>query len=787
MNWTLLLAIVLSAVPLNAAIVTVFNTADSGPGSLRNAIAQANATLEADTVVFDPGIEGTTIVLTSGQIDVTNSLTIAAPATNRLTVDGNRSSRLFYFAPGLTNQIFNLRISGGNASSERGGAMVNDHSFLTLSNVVIEGNSARRGGAIFNDGIFPGSATLVIQRSTLRNNSSSNIGGCIFNRGVASSATVTIQDSTLSGNTAGLFPGGVIANNGETGGDARVTILNSTLSGNSARTGSVIDNVANTSSPGSAPVTILNTTLKGNSGEGPAINNIGGVVAIGHTILSHGSGQGIYAPSSTFGGTVTNLGYNLSDHSSGSEFATVVTTLALAPLAANGGPTLTHALLSGSPAINAGDPNFVTNLSSLFADQRGEGFHRIRGGRIDIGAFESPFMPTKISLIAQPTPSPYGQEVTFTATVRAVPENEGSPDGVVTFFINGTPVTRTVDSNQQAILKRADLLAGNYAVSAVYTGTNAFLSSTSAPISHLVIPATTTTTIESSSNPSAVGQQVTFVYRVTAEGVASNQINGDLEMTINGTNPFPSALTVVDGVARFATLDFLAGNHVVAATYFGNANLSPSSGTVTQTVFNLSHPTIANFGAIDKTSQRFRQTSLMQQIITVSNITVEPFSAIRINILLSAADKTANTRVYNASGTNSQGNPYLQHNFGVFPGDSVTFTVEYYVPDRVTLPDPTFTIELAQQQNLPLAEGTPQAVRRQMVLAPDNAILLEVLTQAGAIYHVHYSTDMTTWKAAQPAITGTGYAVQWIDNGPPKTESHPVLQSTRYYQVIKAD
>ena len=61
----------------------------------------------------------------------------------------------------------------------------------------------------------------------------------------------------------------------------------------------------------------------------------------------------------------------------------------LGPLANNGGPTLTHALLPGSPAINAGDPAAMAGLDGIpLYDQRGEGFDRVAGGRIDIGAFE---------------------------------------------------------------------------------------------------------------------------------------------------------------------------------------------------------------------------------------------------------------------------------------------------------------------------------------------------------------------------------------------------------------
>src|SRR5207245_4040288 len=98
-------------------------------------------------------------------------------------------------------------------------------------------------------------------------------------------------------------------------------------------------------------------------------------------------------------GTIVSLGYNLSSDAGGG-FLTATgdqinTDPMLGPLQDNGGPTLTHALLIGSPAINAGDPSFTPPPDF---DQRGPGFPRVVGGRLDIGAFEAP-MPSVITRI----------------------------------------------------------------------------------------------------------------------------------------------------------------------------------------------------------------------------------------------------------------------------------------------------------------------------------------------------------------------------------------------------
>ena len=108
-----------------------------------------------------------------------------------------------------------------------------------------------------------------------------------------------------------------------------------------------------------------------------------GALTIGHTLLAKGTnGTNL----SIFGGSVTNLGFNLSDDDSGTSFFIPnAGNLRLGPLANNGGPTLTHALLPGSPAIDAG-----TNMAQndLLYDQRGPGFRRLVHGRMDIGAYE---------------------------------------------------------------------------------------------------------------------------------------------------------------------------------------------------------------------------------------------------------------------------------------------------------------------------------------------------------------------------------------------------------------
>src|SRR5439155_14743800 len=120
-----------------------------------------------------------------------------------------------------------------------------------------------------------------------------------------------------------------------------------------------------------------------------------------NTIFNAGaSGENILSPS----GTVTSHGYNLSSDAAGGDGTTGPggllnapgdirnTNPLLGPLQNNGGPTMTHALLVHSPAINAGDPSFspyAFNPPLLYDQRDGPGFPRVFNGRVDIGAFES--------------------------------------------------------------------------------------------------------------------------------------------------------------------------------------------------------------------------------------------------------------------------------------------------------------------------------------------------------------------------------------------------------------
>ncbi|PYI97720.1 MAG: hypothetical protein DMF00_13395 [Verrucomicrobia bacterium] len=367
---TFLSALCLIALSTQAATITVINTNDSGAGSLRQALADTN---DGDTIDF--AVTGT-ITLTTDELLVDKSITISGPGSDNLTVDGNHASRVFHVSSGVTATVAGLSITNGGEVPGAGGGIYNDHSTLAIDHCTVSGNHGSVGGGVYNDG-YSGTATLTVTNSTFSGNSvaapySVGSGGGIYNNGSYGSATLTVANSTFSGNSAGYLDygwGGAIYNDGSLG-SATLTLNNSTFSGNSA------------------------------GYHGGGIYNGSGMVTIRHTILNAGAwGENL----SNAYGSVSSLGYNLSsDNGGGFLTATgdqINTDPMLGPLQDNGGSTFTHELLSGSPAINAGDPSFTPPPDY---DQRGPGFPRVVNGRIDIGAFEEVQAPIYAAQVQQP-------------------------------------------------------------------------------------------------------------------------------------------------------------------------------------------------------------------------------------------------------------------------------------------------------------------------------------------------------------------------------------------------
>src|SRR5262249_45076447 len=144
----------------------VENLADSGLGSLRQAILNANALPGADVIDFAPAARDGTITLTNGELSITDDLTIDGPGADRLAVSGNDASRVLRIGSGVTVGIDDLAITRGRA--DNGGGVWNAGGILSLSRVIVSQNQAlgapgnlAQGGGVFNQG-----GALTVDHST---------------------------------------------------------------------------------------------------------------------------------------------------------------------------------------------------------------------------------------------------------------------------------------------------------------------------------------------------------------------------------------------------------------------------------------------------------------------------------------------------------------------------------------------------------------------------------------------------------------------------------------------
>ncbi len=272
------------------ATFTVTNTNNSGAGSLRQEILDANALIGKDIInfggLFNDGLAHT-ISLTGSSLNITDDLTIQGTNANLLTIKDNSASRVFDIASGITSAITGLTITNSYNGTAGGGAISNEGVF-TLNNSIISGNTAQFGGGIYNTG------SLTVNHSTISGNTA-QFGGGINNRG-----QTTVNYSSIAGND-GDFGGGIISGSfsGNSSSNISLTVNYSNISDNQASNlGGGIEN-------GDSNGTVNHSTISNNKvtpgGEG------GGIFNNGTLTLSYSSISGNSAPLGT-GGGIFNYG-----------------------------------------------------------------------------------------------------------------------------------------------------------------------------------------------------------------------------------------------------------------------------------------------------------------------------------------------------------------------------------------------------------------------------------------------------------------------------------------------
>ncbi|MEH2134352.1 MAG: hypothetical protein V7K86_27825 [Nostoc sp.] len=276
---------------------TVTNTNNSGAGSLRQAVLDANALTGKDIInfsgLFTDGLAHT-ISLNGSGLSITDNLTIEGTNPSLLTIKDDSADRVFDIGKGVTAAINGLTINNSYNGLTGGGGISNE-GVLTLSNSIITGNTVyenitdspedllTEGGGIYNTG------SLTVNYSNILANFCPSGGGGIYNTG-----TVNVSNSTISDNVASLgSSGGGIYNTGT------VNVSNSTISDNNG-TG-YGGGIFNGSSDGILRVNYSTITGNGGNGlDGGGICNFGGTVTVSYSTISNNS--------SSFGGGIGNGG-----------------------------------------------------------------------------------------------------------------------------------------------------------------------------------------------------------------------------------------------------------------------------------------------------------------------------------------------------------------------------------------------------------------------------------------------------------------------------------------------
>ncbi|MFY9824167.1 MAG: IPTL-CTERM sorting domain-containing protein, partial [Thermoanaerobaculia bacterium] len=417
------------------ATFTVTNLNDSGAGSLRQAIADAQSAAGPDVITFQPGLTGT-ITLTTGHLRVSDSVSIQGPGQAVVAVNANHASRVFYlYSNFLLSTPSNITISGLTLTGGLqllGGCIFDSKHNLVLDHVTVDANTATsKGGGLFLEGH---GNSLTIMNSVFSGNTAGNAGGAMLlyssgqpiliqdsvisgNQSTGGTgggislykpdADMTIERSTISGNTASGAGGGLFVYNPQTAG---VALRQSTISGNSASQGggAYFYNL-------SGPLVIENSTVSGNqvTGNGgglffyhgpPAGSGLHSSTIASNTAGGNGGGIYLYTGSLPLENTIVAgntagtdddisngkggnfvLDHDLVQDTGGASFTDNGGNIfnqspQLSALGNHGGPTQTMLPAATSPVIDAG------SATSPAVDQRGVA--RPAGAGFDIGAVE---------------------------------------------------------------------------------------------------------------------------------------------------------------------------------------------------------------------------------------------------------------------------------------------------------------------------------------------------------------------------------------------------------------
>ncbi len=377
------------------AVFTVENLNDAGIGTLRQAVLDANTNIGADSIQFLPSLSGNQIFLTSGQMTISDELTIDGESAKYIGVNGNGNNRIFVSNASLTISYLSMDNGSATVAPAIGfGGVVHSTAALVMTDCFLNSGNASAGGGL----LFQSGPTLTLLRCSFGGGAAGSQGGAVLASGTVSVATCTFQSNVATGNTSsggaihltsGMltmdnsgFQGDFATFGGAIRADGPVTIRNSTI----ANCGSNIFGAKGGGLYLTAGGTLWNCTVANNGVGNGTGGGIHGAVNLESTIVSNNgapNGPDISGSATAKNCAIGNAsGFAFTNGGGNLPFGTNVQFRFSLP-GSYGGGVLTMPLLANSPCKDAG-----SNPAGLAFDERGEGYPRISGSAADMGAFE---------------------------------------------------------------------------------------------------------------------------------------------------------------------------------------------------------------------------------------------------------------------------------------------------------------------------------------------------------------------------------------------------------------
>ena len=396
---------------LFAGNVTFASGADGGGIALKNSTLNATATTISGNQAPGGASDGGGIYADASTVNLTDT-TVSGNFTTGSNSEGGGIAAYNSSAVNMVDSVVSLNRTTGS-QSPGGGVYLSGGTLTMLRSMITQNTTSGQTSAGGGLAMIGGSASIV--ESGLQGNSTANTGGHgggIYNLG----GNLLLRSSSVIENTVAhaQSKGGGVYSDTNLAGTQSTQILNTTISGNSAalRGGGVFN--------ADGLMEIRHSTITNNStpfmnvGNGVAsqataatLTKIFSSIIAGNVGAAAGTGSDVDSVDGASVNSIQSLGYNVIGVGNGKTLFNAagdqsgITNPLLAPLQDNGGnpanpfSVFTHALLAGSPAINAGSPAFTPNAyaPALTTDQRGDGYARVKSGRIDVGAFESDLAP----------------------------------------------------------------------------------------------------------------------------------------------------------------------------------------------------------------------------------------------------------------------------------------------------------------------------------------------------------------------------------------------------------